>query len=286
MTDRFFRTAGLLALCAVTVMTTPQPAFAALTMRTAESVTTAVSTDQEESAQADAAETSVQSGTDASETSADTTGTTKIKITRIADIIKSTKSEAAETSETAETAEKVTNTETSGTTEASETATEEAEDASDEGDPEESDEDLAEDDAEDTADTATASSAEETVSQRQKIVEYAMQFVGGRYVYGGSNPNSGVDCSGFTSYVLKQMAGISLAHSSRSQATQGTSISLADAKPGDLVFYATGKRIDHVALYIGNGKIVHAANARKGIVVSSVNHRTPVRVVNVLGSMT
>lgn len=120
-------------------------------------------------------------------------------------------------------------------------------------------------------------------SRRQEIVNYAMQFVGNRYVYGGTNPNSGVDCSGFTSYVLRNTAGVNLSHSSRAQAGQGRAISAAEVRPGDLVFYSQGGRINHVALYIGNGQIVHASNARDGIKVSNWTYRSPYKIVNVLG---
>lgn len=120
-------------------------------------------------------------------------------------------------------------------------------------------------------------------SRRQEIVNYAMQFVGNRYVYGGTNPNSGVDCSGFTSYILRNTAGVNLSHSSRAQAGQGRVISAAEIRPGDLVFYSQGGRINHVALYIGNGQIVHASNARDGIKVSNWTYRSPYKIVNVLG---
>ncbi len=135
---------------------------------------------------------------------------------------------------------------------------------------------------------AMAEAAKETALQaseakREEIVAYAKQFVGGRYVYGGTNPHSGVDCSGFTSYVLGNCAGVRLAHSSSTQATQGRQISMAEARPGDLIFYGSGRRINHVALYIGNGQIVHASNERTGITISSAGYRAPVSVVNVLG---
>lgn len=133
------------------------------------------------------------------------------------------------------------------------------------------------------AETAEEKAVDVSAARRQEIVNYGLQFVGGRYVYGGTNPNTGADCSGFTSYVLRNAAGVNLAHSSGAQANQGRSISMAEARPGDLVFYSNGSRINHVALYIGDGQIVHASNAKTGIVVSNINYRNPVRVVNVLG---
>ena len=106
-----------------------------------------------------------------------------------------------------------------------------------------------------------AQQAQETqTSKRQQVVDYALQFVGGRYKYGGSDPHTGVDCSGFTRYVMQNGAGVSLNRSSGSQAAQGVSISAAQMQPGDLIFYGNGKRINHVALYIGNGQIVHAVS--------------------------
>lgn len=114
-------------------------------------------------------------------------------------------------------------------------------------------------------------------------MEYAKQFVGNRYIYGGTNPNTGADCSGFTSYVMRNAAGVNLSHSSSAQAGEGRVISAEEIRPGDLVFYSQGRRINHVALYIGDGQIVHASNPTNGILISRWNYRTPVRVVNVLG---
>ena len=129
-----------------------------------------------------------------------------------------------------------------------------------------------------------AQQAQETqTSKRQQVVDYALQFVGGRYKYGGSDPHTGVDCSGFTRYVMQNGAGVSLNRSSGSQAAQGVSISAAQMQPGDLIFYGNGKRINHVALYIGNGQIVHASTERTGIKISNWNYRAPVKIVSVLG---
>ena len=118
---------------------------------------------------------------------------------------------------------------------------------------------------------------------RSEIVTYALQFVGNRYKYGGTNPNTGVDCSGFTSYVMRHAAEVELPHSSGGQSRMGRQISSSEMRPGDIICYGSGKRINHVALYIGNGQIVHASTERTGIKVSRWNYRTPVRIVNVLG---
>ena len=82
---------------------------------------------------------------------------------------------------------------------------------------------------------------------------------------------------------MQNGAGVSLNRSSGSQAAQGVSISAAQMQPGDLIFYGNGKRINHVALYIGNGQIVHASTERTGIKISNWNYRAPVKIVSVLG---
>lgn len=118
---------------------------------------------------------------------------------------------------------------------------------------------------------------------RQSICNYALQFIGGRYSYGGSDPNTGVDCSGFTRYVMQHAAGLTINRSSGGQASQGRSISADQMRPGDLIFYGSGSSINHVAMYIGNGQVVHASTYRTGIKTSPWNYRTPVKIVNVLG---
>ena len=138
--------------------------------------------------------------------------------------------------------------------------------------------------AEEAAAAAEEFMAEQSnLSTRQKVVEYALQFLGGQYRYGGSDPHTGVDCSGFTRYVMQNGAGVSLNRSSSSQATQGQAISAAEMQPGDLIFYGNGSRINHVALYIGNGQIVHASTEKTGIKTSPWNYRNPVKIVSVLG---
>ncbi len=124
---------------------------------------------------------------------------------------------------------------------------------------------------------------DEGAELRSKIVNYALSFLGGSYVYGGSDPNTGVDCSGFTSYVMRNVLGINLSHSSRAQSGEGKSVSSSELKPGDLVFYSTGGNIDHVAIYIGDGQIVHASSEKTGIKISTLDHRQPVKMVSVVG---
>lgn len=120
------------------------------------------------------------------------------------------------------------------------------------------------------------------VSQtRVDLVNYALQFVGNRYVWGGTSLTKGVDCSGFTMKIY-QKYGIYLPHSSRAQPGHGTKISRSEIRPGDLIFYGSGKSINHVAIYIGNGQVVHASNSRDGIKISNAFYRTPVCIVSYL----
>ena len=116
---------------------------------------------------------------------------------------------------------------------------------------------------------------------RASVVSYALQFVGNRYVWGGTSLENGVDCSGFTMKILGKY-GISLPHSSKAQPSYGTKISASEAKPGDLFFYGSGRSISHVAIYIGNGQIVHASNKRDGIKVSNAYYRNPICVTRYL----
>ena len=115
---------------------------------------------------------------------------------------------------------------------------------------------------------------------QMEICEYARQFVGNPYKWGGTSLTKGADCSGFTMSVFKNY-GVSLPHSSRAQANCGTRIDLSEIQPGDLVFYG-GKNIHHVAMYIGNGQVVHAQSSDTGIVISSMNYNTPTRAARIL----
>ena len=116
---------------------------------------------------------------------------------------------------------------------------------------------------------------------RVDLVQYALQFVGNRYVWGGTSLTNGVDCSGFTMQVYRKY-GISLPHSSRAQPGYGRKISASEAQPGDLFFYGSGSSIGHVAIYIGGGRVVHASNARDGIKISNAYYRSPICVVSYL----
>ena len=125
--------------------------------------------------------------------------------------------------------------------------------------------------------------ANKEAALRNKVVNYALQFVGGRYVWGGNDPHTGADCSGFVKYVLQHAAGVSLPRTSREQAKVGKSISSSEMRPGDLIFYAGSNGVvNHVAMYIGNGQIVHAASRKSGIKISTWNYRKPKTIRNVL----
>ena len=125
-------------------------------------------------------------------------------------------------------------------------------------------------------------------SKRANIVNYAKKFLGYRYVWGGSGRsrlinNKGVDCSGFVQAVFAEY-GYSLPRTSREQAksSRGTTISTSQLKAGDLIFYGSKSYINHVAIYIGNNKIIHASNRRDGIKISSAYYRTPVKCVRII----
>ena len=131
-------------------------------------------------------------------------------------------------------------------------------------------------------DGAAGSKSGSVSSKRAQIANYAVQFVGNRYVYGGTSLTNGTDCSGFTMSVMAKF-GVSLPHNSGAQSGSGKSITSSQMRPGDLVFYSGSGGINHVALYIGNGQVCHASNAKSGIKISTWNYRTPAKIVNVLG---
>ena len=125
--------------------------------------------------------------------------------------------------------------------------------------------------------------AQAAASRRTQLVNFALQYVGNPYVWGGTSLTNGIDCSGFTMQVMKQF-GVSLPHYSGSQAKMGKAVTSSEMRPGDLIFYAnSGGTVNHVAIYIGNGQIVHAASRRSGIKISTWNYRTPKTIRNMLG---
>ena len=107
----------------------------------------------------------------------------------------------------------------------------------------------------------------------QQIADFAVQYVGNPYVWGGTSLTNGADCSGFVQTVFANF-GIGLARIAENQAAGGTPVSTDSLLPGDLLFYSSSGTIDHVAIYIGNGTIVHAANSDSGIITSSAYYST------------
>lgn len=117
---------------------------------------------------------------------------------------------------------------------------------------------------------------------RVELVEYAKTALGNPYVWGGTSLTKGADCSGFVLSVYKKF-GIKLSHSSSAQPKEGTKISASELQPGDLIFYANSSgTINHVALYIGGGRVIHASSPSTGIKISKYNYRTPVKYVSIL----
>lgn len=116
---------------------------------------------------------------------------------------------------------------------------------------------------------------------RTAIVAYAKQFLGNPYVYGGTSLTNGADCSGFTQGVFAHF-GITTGRSSRDQAAKGKEIAVSAVQPGDLLFYASGDYINHVALYIGGGQVIHSSTPTTGITITKYNYRTPCKAVTFL----
>lgn len=120
-------------------------------------------------------------------------------------------------------------------------------------------------------------------SLRLELVNYAKKFLGYPYKWGGNSfsADGGVDCSGFVRLVYKKYGYTNIPRVSREQATSGKTISKSDLKPGDLVFYGNNSTgyINHVAIYIGNNKVIHASNKRDGIKISNLTYRKPLKYV-------
>ena len=124
--------------------------------------------------------------------------------------------------------------------------------------------------------------ANQQASRRNQIVNFAIKYVGNRYVWGGTSLTNGADCSGFVQSVMKNF-GISLPRTSREQAKVGRAMKSSEMRPGDLIFYANSSgTVNHVAMYIGNGQIVHAASSKSGIKISTWNYRTPKTIRSVI----
>lgn len=129
------------------------------------------------------------------------------------------------------------------------------------------------------AKTVKASKSSGVSSGQASIVEFAKKFLGNRYVWGGSSLTGGIDCSGFTMSLYAHY-GYSLPHNAAAQA--GVTRKVSSPKPGDLFFYSNGSRINHVAMYIGGGMVIHASNPTDGIKISNAYYRQPVKIGRVM----
>ncbi len=127
--------------------------------------------------------------------------------------------------------------------------------------------------------TVSAGGSDGVSSSQASIAEYAKQFLGNPYVWGGASLTSGADCSGFTMSLYRKY-GHSLPHNAAAQA--GVTRSVSSPKPGDLFFYSNGSRINHVAMYIGSGLVIHASNPSDGIKISNAYYRKPVKIGRVM----
>ena len=137
--------------------------------------------------------------------------------------------------------------------------------------------------AENTTVVATPPSGDYSTNSelRAEIVNYAMQFLGNRYVHGGSSLESGTDCSGFTSLIYA-VFGYSVSRTPSGQlSSSGRSITYSEAQPGDIICYGS-KKCTHVGLYIGDGQIIHSANSRKGVIISDATYDNILGVKNVI----
>lgn len=127
--------------------------------------------------------------------------------------------------------------------------------------------------------TLSQKSSDGASSSQVSIAEYAKQFLGNRYVWGGASLTGGTDCSGFTMSLYAKY-GHSLPHNAAAQA--GVTRSVSSPQPGDLFFYSNGSRINHVAMYIGGGMVIHASNPSDGIKISNAYYRHPVKIGRVM----
>lgn len=137
--------------------------------------------------------------------------------------------------------------------------------------------------AENTTVIATPPSGDYSTNSelRAEVVNYAMQFLGNRYVHGGSSLESGTDCSGFTSLIYA-VFGYSVSRTPSGQlSSSGRSITYSEAQPGDIICYGS-KKCTHVGLYIGDGQIIHSANSRKGVIISDATYDNILGVKNVI----
>lgn len=126
-----------------------------------------------------------------------------------------------------------------------------------------------------------ASAGSGSSSASSSVADYAMQFLGNKYVWGGTSLTNGTDCSGFVMRIYEHF-GYYLPRTSRAQAGATKSVSSQDVQVGDLFFYGSGSTVNHVALYIGGGQIIHASNSRDGIKISNAYYRQPLKIGRVM----
>ena len=120
---------------------------------------------------------------------------------------------------------------------------------------------------------------------RKNIVDLAKTFIGGTYVYGGDSPEEGFDCSGLILYVYKEAAGIDLYHQSAVQASKGRAVSVTEMQPGDIIAYDGSPKdgiVNHVSIYAGDGKAIHAVGTGKGIRMTAFDYAAPLTIRNLL----
>ncbi|MDD3337590.1 MAG: NlpC/P60 family protein [Lachnospiraceae bacterium] len=129
--------------------------------------------------------------------------------------------------------------------------------------------------------TTTTKDVAETSAIRTSMVQYAEQFLGNPYVWGGTDLINGTDCSGFTQGIYAAF-GYEIPRVSRDQAEYGTQIPIEDAEPGDLIFYARNGVVYHVLMYIGDGKVIHASSPSVGIVITDINYNNAVWATRVI----
>ncbi len=130
-------------------------------------------------------------------------------------------------------------------------------------------------------DSTQSGSSTETGSVRSQMVGYAKQFLGNPYVWGGTSLTNGTDCSGFVMRIYEYF-GYSIPRDSRSQAAYCRTISASELRAGDLIFYGNGSTISHVAMYIGDGLVIHASTEKTGIKISNAFYRTPMKIGRVI----
>ena len=126
------------------------------------------------------------------------------------------------------------------------------------------------------ASTLAKQTEEQRLEKRQAVVDFALQFEGNPYIYGGTSLTNGADCSGFVMSVFANF-GYSLPRVAAAQCDASTKKDISQLEPGALVFYGSGY-VDHVALYIGDGKIIHASGAATGIKISNYDYEQPAAV--------